>query len=76
MTNLLPESTTRGVLCKKVFLEISKIHRKTLVPESFFNKVSGLRPKEMFMTTTLKNDVKKVFPKRQRFQKKIYELQC
>ena len=30
------EAATRGVLCKKVFLEISRIHRKTPVPKSLF----------------------------------------
>ena len=34
---------------KKIFLEISQIHKKAPVPESFFNKVAGLRP-----TTLLK----------------------
>ena len=33
---------TRKVLCKNVFLESHKIHRKTPVPESIFNKVVGL----------------------------------
>ena len=40
----LPEASTRGVLWKKVFLEILQIHRKTSVPESFYNKVTALRP--------------------------------
>ena len=43
-------------LQKEVFLEISQIHRKTAVPESFFNKVAGLRP-----TTLLKKETGKVF---------------
>ena len=30
------EAATRGVLYKKVFLEIRKIHTKTPVPESLF----------------------------------------
>ena len=30
------EAATRGVLCKMVFWEISKIHRKTSVTESLF----------------------------------------
>ena len=32
----LTEAATGGVLCKKVFLKISKIHRKASVPESLF----------------------------------------
>ena len=32
-------------LCKKMCSwKFHKIHRKTLVPENFFNKVAGLRP--------------------------------
>ena len=34
---LQTEAATRGVLWKKVFLEISQIHRKTPVPESLFS---------------------------------------
>ena len=30
------EAATRVVLWKKVFLQVHKIHRETLVPESFF----------------------------------------
>ena len=29
---------------KKIFLEFRKIHRKTPVPDLFFNKVAGLKP--------------------------------
>ena len=29
---------------KKVFYKSHKIHRKTPVPESFYNKVAGIRP--------------------------------
>ena len=36
-------SSHRRCSVKKVFLEISQIHRKTPVPESLFNKVAGLR---------------------------------
>ena len=37
------EAVVRRCFVKKVFLEISqKIHRKTPVPESIFNKVAGL----------------------------------
>ena len=36
MFNQLTEAAIRGVLCKKVFLEIRKIHRETPVSESFF----------------------------------------
>ena len=38
------KNTARGAVCKKVFLEVSKIHRKRPVPESLFNKVASLRP--------------------------------
>ena len=39
------EAVTRGVLWKKVFLEIShKFTRKHLCQSLFFNKVAGLRP--------------------------------
>ena len=49
-----PEVATRGVLCKKVFLEISQNSQKTPVPESlFFNKVAGLRPTTLFKKESL-----------------------
>ena len=35
--------------------KFSKIHRKTPVPESLFNKVTGLRP-----TTSLKKNRRKI----------------
>ena len=38
------EAATRGVLWKKVFLEISKFTGKHLCQCLFFNKVAGLRP--------------------------------
>ena len=38
------KNTARGAVCKKVFLEVSKIHRKRPAPESLFNKVASLRP--------------------------------
>ena len=37
------EAVAQRSSVKKVFLEISQIHRKTPVPESLFNKVAGLR---------------------------------
>ena len=37
-------SSCPEMFCKKVFLKIRKIHRKTTVPESLFNRVAGLRP--------------------------------
>ena len=42
---------------KKVYFlkKISKFHRKILVPESFLNKVAGLRPEHLFYRT-LPND--------------------
>ena len=43
-SKLKVKNTARGVVCKKVFLEVSKIHRKRPVPESLFNKVASLRP--------------------------------
>ena len=36
------EAVARGSSVKKAFLEISQIHRKAPVPESFFNKAAGL----------------------------------
>ena len=39
---LSSEAATRGALCKKRSLEFHKIHRKTPVPESLFNKAAGL----------------------------------
>ena len=38
------KSSRPEVFCKKVLLKFRKIHRKTSVPESLFNKVAGLRP--------------------------------
>ena len=47
-----PEVATRGVLCKKVFLEISQNSQEnTCARVSFFNNVAGLRP-----TTLLKKE--------------------
>ena len=43
------EATTGGVLQKKVFLQFHKIHRKTPVPESLFNKFAGFLPAQAFM---------------------------
>ena len=40
----LPHALRALMSVKKVFLEFRKIHRKTPVPESLFNKVAGLRP--------------------------------
>ena len=37
-----PDAATGDVLLKKVFLEISPMYRKALLPEFFFNKVTGL----------------------------------
>ena len=45
----IAEEVAEGCSVKKMFLEISKIHRKTPMPESLFYKVAGLRP-----TTLLK----------------------
>ena len=46
MHDFLPsDAVTRGVLCKKVFLEISQnSHCQSL----FFNKVADLRPATLF----------------------------
>ena len=44
---LSSEAATRGALCKKRSLEFHKIHRKTPVPESLFNKVAGLIPETL-----------------------------
>ena len=39
------EAATRGVLCKKVFLEVSEnSHENIYTRVSFLNKVAGLRP--------------------------------
>ena len=38
------EAVTQRRSAKNVFLKFRKIHRKTPVPESLFNKVAGLRP--------------------------------
>ena len=35
-------------ICISVPLKICKIHRKTPIPEGFFNKVAGLRPATLF----------------------------
>ena len=38
-------SSRPEVFCKKFVLKnFTKIHRKTPVPESFFNKIAGLKP--------------------------------
>ena len=38
-----------GAFCKKMCSwKFHKIHRKTPVPETFFNKVAGLRPETLF----------------------------
>ena len=36
------EAATRGVLCKRVFLEISQNSQEKSMPEFIFNKVAGL----------------------------------
>ena len=36
LLHLLQKQSSEGILLKKVFLEIYKIHRKTPVPESLF----------------------------------------
>ena len=46
-----------GVLRKKLFLKISQNSQKTPLPESFFNKVAGLR-----LATLLKKNLAQVFP--------------
>ena len=38
------EAVTQRRSVKKVFLKFCKLHRKTPVPESLFNKVVGLGP--------------------------------
>ena len=38
------EAVTQRCSVKKVFLKFCKIHRKTPVPESLFNKFAGPRP--------------------------------
>ena len=44
LINLVPEAATWGVLCKKVFLEISQNSRKnTCIRVSFLNKAVGFR---------------------------------
>ena len=48
------EAATRGVLWKRCSLKYCRIHRKTRVPESLFNKVAGLRPQAS--VTLLKKD--------------------
>ena len=40
----LYRSSRPEMFCKKVFLKVCKIHRKTCARVSFFNKVAGLRP--------------------------------
>ena len=45
------EAVAQRCSVKKMFLEISKVHRKTPMLESLFNKVAGLRP-----VTLLKRD--------------------
>ena len=40
-SDLCPETVSRRYSVKKVFLKISQ--RKITMPESFFNKVAGLR---------------------------------
>ena len=40
----ISEAVVRSCSVKNVVLKIYKIQRKTPVPESFFNKVAGLRP--------------------------------
>ena len=54
----LAEAVAWRCAVKKVFLKFRQVHRKTPVPESFFNKVAGLRP-----TTLLKKRPRhKCFP--------------
>ena len=45
------EGATRGVLKKILFLKFSKIHRKTLVPESFLIKLQALALEHLFYKT-------------------------
>ena len=43
------ETATRGVVCKKVFLEISKNSEENICARvSFFNKVGDLKPAILF----------------------------
>ena len=39
---LWTEATTRGALCKRMFLQISQNSQEKSMPESIFNKVAGL----------------------------------
>ena len=41
---ILPEAVVQRCSVKKLVLEFHKVHRKTPVPESLFNKIAGLRP--------------------------------
>ena len=48
------ETATKGVLCKKVFLEIlQNSQENTFERASFFNKVAGLSPATLFKKGTL-----------------------
>ena len=48
------ETATKGVLCKKVFLEIlQNSQENTFERASFFNKVAGLSPATLFKKETL-----------------------
>ena len=42
--SIFTEADVGAVFLKKVFLKLSKIHRKTPAPKSLFNKIAGLRP--------------------------------
>ena len=42
--NIFTEAAVGAVFLKKVFLKLSKIHRKTPASKSLFNKIAGLRP--------------------------------
>ena len=44
LDQLMREAATRGVLCKKVFLEISQNSRKNTCARDSFLLVAGLRP--------------------------------
>ena len=47
------EAATRGVLCQKVFLEISQNSQENTCARVFFNTVAGLRPVTLFKKEAL-----------------------
>ena len=49
----IKEAASRGVLQKRCSYKFRKIHRKTPVPESLFNKVADLRPETLLKKETL-----------------------